>query len=347
MPDPHQGDTHGAAVANRPLWSVIDAARRARQRELAGDHSDPNTGAQEQEARAHTEMVAQLADFIFNDLYGLNAGAQRGREKLWKKSKHYTKSLVQYSEEKSKRVKARIEECMHRDKEIEDGKGIDLSRPRGEWVHIFEILSSPHTRSGSLFDIGSLRRILEASSRQDKLPHSSSLQALLVIQDAWDHVDLYAKQCRTYKAITKVVYAFLLLTSVLITIMGLLKGTLLLPETLNKWIIMGLSVLSGSLASYMSFLDPQRKWQMLRGTTAQIESLIWAFRTRSGDFRLRFEGDTAPEELLHAQVKLVKESTTDLIVSTSIMKVFMCRHLPSCRHTLLPCPHLFYSPAAF
>ena len=51
-------------------------------------------------------------------------------------------------------------------------------------------------------------------------------------------------------------------------------------------VVFVLTVLSGAVISVESFLKPKPKWQALRRGAFKLESLLWCYRTRVGQFRL-------------------------------------------------------------
>ena len=58
-------------------------------------------------------------------------------------------------------------------------------------------------------------------ARIDRLPESNSLEGLLMLQDAWDHYDIYSDLSSQYKIISKMSYLLLLLNGIALTILAI------------------------------------------------------------------------------------------------------------------------------
>lgn len=84
---------------------------------------------------------------------------------------------------------------------------------------LFVLSSFRH--SGSLFDLEEVSRTISSVVKIDHLSKHNSMEALLSLQDAWDHVDAYHRLADFYKVVTKLSYLFTgLATSVIAIIRG-------------------------------------------------------------------------------------------------------------------------------
>jgi hypothetical protein len=107
----------------------------------------------------------------------------------------------------------------------------------------------------------------------DRLPKSNSYEALISIQDAWDHIDLYHQQADVYKFITKLSYIILLLSGMAISAVAILKhlidqspiGDNLSGSSITQYIILAISLLVTTIIGYANFMNPAQRWQQLRG----------------------------------------------------------------------------------
>jgi hypothetical protein len=88
-----------------------------------------------------------------------------------------------------------------------------------EIMDIEEIISAECMSSGSLDDLDGLRQIVRnEASRMDRLPKANSLEALEIIKDAWNVVDIATHVAKQYKLIAKASYVFLLFLGLLLTV---------------------------------------------------------------------------------------------------------------------------------
>lgn len=79
-------------------------------------------------------------------------------------------------------------------------------------------------RSGSVFDLEQVKRTISSVVRIDRLPKHNSMEALLALQDAWDHVDAYHKHADVYKVLTKMAYALLLLAGIATSVIAISRS---------------------------------------------------------------------------------------------------------------------------
>lgn len=80
----------------------------------------------------------------------------------------------------------------------------------------------PH--SGSLFDLEEVSRTISSVVKIDRLPKHNSMEALLSLQDAWDHVDAYHRLADFYKVVTKLSYALLLIAGLATSVIAIIRG---------------------------------------------------------------------------------------------------------------------------
>lgn len=88
-------------------------------------------------------------------------------------------------------------------------------------LSVSEMFLSGSTYVASLYDLNSINRIIRKVAKIDRLPDSNSLEANLMIRDAWDHVDLYHINANTYKQITKLTYLCMLLLGIFTTALSI------------------------------------------------------------------------------------------------------------------------------
>lgn len=77
-----------------------------------------------------------------------------------------------------------------------------------------------------MFDLEDVSRTISSVVKIDRLPKNNSMEALLSLQDAWDHVDSYHQMANFYKVVTKLSYALLLLAGIATSIVAIIKGKL-------------------------------------------------------------------------------------------------------------------------
>lgn len=160
-------------------------------------------------------------------------------------------------------------------------------KPNGDWLMLFHFFTSPCIFSSSIHNLGNCKAVLNSVVRIDRLPESNSLQANLTLQDAYDHIEVYHRAAGQYKFITKVSYAILLFAGVMITAASLGESnSSALNNGVASGLILAMSLLASTIGAFVAFMNPAQRWQQLRGAALKMESNIWKFRTRSGEYRV-------------------------------------------------------------
>jgi len=75
-----------------------------------------------------------------------------------------------------------------------------------------------------LFDLEEVSRTISSVVKIDRLPKHNSMEALLSLQDAWDHVDAYHRLADFYKMVTKLSYGLLLLAGLATSVIAIIRG---------------------------------------------------------------------------------------------------------------------------
>ena len=165
-----------------------------------------------------------------------------------------------------------------------------------------DLLQFPCVYTNNLDDTEKISQQIASVAKIDRLPSENSLEALVILQSAWDRVDMYSRVALSCKAASKVLYACLLLigfavsTITVVSLNQRLHDGDTLPagmcdrmdglidkEALSQ-VVMALSLLGSLVGSVVSFMNPGLRWQQLRGAALSIESEIWKFRTRTGSY---------------------------------------------------------------
>mmetsp|Transcript_119727 Transcript_119727/g.298628 ORF Transcript_119727/g.298628 Transcript_119727/m.298628 type:complete len:1053 (+) Transcript_119727:117-3275(+) len=164
------------------------------------------------------------------------------------------------------------------------------------WMAVYEVLQSENVATGSLHDLRDCKRKLMQLSHLDYLPPENSLEALVLLRRAWTLVDFYKYQSRIYGFIAKTLYmSLLILEIIVITIVTLRSAAVehwpgvsefFTRARLAENVLLGISLVALLFSGYTSLISPNRKYMRLKSAAMRIESEIWKFRTRMGEYRL-------------------------------------------------------------
>ena len=103
-----------------------------------------------------------------------------------------------------------------------------------------------------------------------------------------------------YKFICKAIFALQLLVSFLVVIGSNCELDDLLNGH-NVHAVFALAVLFSILVSLDGMLNPKARWRHLRSSAMALHSIIWRYRTRTGDFELdEAHHSSRPENVLCA-----------------------------------------------
>lgn len=189
-----------------------------------------------------------------------------------------------------------------------------LSIIPADWYDLFDLITSTHTYSGSIFDIDQLKKTLGSVARIDRLPAANSLEALRILRNAWDCFELYGMAATRYKFIAKLTYIMFIVLGIAITAFVL---TEVVYGFTSRLIVLILSLAGGALSSYVTFANPAVKWQQLRMAANVIESNIWTFRTRAGTYRST--GESHSEQLAEKQlIDLILEVKSTILEGADV-----------------------------
>mmetsp|Transcript_94369 Transcript_94369/g.244223 ORF Transcript_94369/g.244223 Transcript_94369/m.244223 type:complete len:878 (-) Transcript_94369:88-2721(-) len=188
----------------------------------------------------------------------------------------------------------------------------------GLWLALYDLLKAPNVYTGNLHNLKPLERKLFSIAQIDRLPQENSLEALVLLRRAWTLVDIFSASARRYKFLAKLSYMFLLSLGVLVVAITVLSAmfadSFIATQQRNALLV---AALGGTMISgFTTIIDPARKWMQLRGGALALESEIWKFRTRVGEYQPtggslsllgRREADRAAECVFEKALMMVQD----------------------------------------
>jgi hypothetical protein len=146
---------------------------------------------------------------------------------------------------------------------------------------ISELLRSPMTFSANMDEVDVFNRLINKIARIDRLPQQNSLEALTVIQSAWEKVDIFSRIAKKCKIMAKITYITLLLVGLITTTIVTLSINGNLANSIGDkvdWIVLISTLFNTVLFSILAYFQPMVKWNNLRGAALALEAEIWKFR---------------------------------------------------------------------
>ncbi|CAE7233654.1 unnamed protein product [Symbiodinium natans] len=220
-----------------------------------------------------------------------------------------------------------------------------LLNDKKKWLAVYDILKTGHVHSCSLSDYRSLKHLIQKLSRSERLPDSSSLEALLLLRCAWTLADIFNEKAAQYKFWAKMAYATLLLMGVVVVVFTTAQWTVDVPDQTKKYVVLGLGLGSSSLAAWITFTDPGRKWLKLRSGSQMLQAEIWRFRTRVGAYATtdmthfnvgRAEAERRAEQHFQKMIVLVADTvlSAKVLVSSNTTTDDVCIRFEGTRQHL-------------
>jgi len=182
------------------------------------------------------------------------------------------------------------------------------------------LFRSSSTYSNSLEDLSSISNTINKVARIDRLPSANTYEAMHVLRIAWERVDVYTRVSLVCKRIAKLIYISAILLTIAVTVvttLSLNRPDVLSHETLDR-IIIALTLSGTVLISTMTFINPLTKWQQLRGAALALESEIWQFRTRSGNYSISSAPSAGTRGRYNRAPEIKLKQVTDEIASSAL-----------------------------
>jgi hypothetical protein len=165
---------------------------------------------------------------------------------------------------------------------VNDGKYFSSTFQPSKVSSILDVFTNPNYYSRSLHDIEDIRRMIVNISDMQKLPEANSLEALIELCDAWDQNMKYHVIADSYKFVAKTSYKIVLLLGILVTVLSVLNSQGY--NFKNEIVLLGF--ITTAVLGYVSFMNPSVRWQQLRVAALTLESQIYLFRCRAGQYRI-------------------------------------------------------------
>ena len=173
--------------------------------------------------------------------------------------------------------------------------------------------------------------LLNQLTQADRVPPSSSYEALLLLRDAYDRIDIFNAIAQRNKLRSKISYTSLLLLNLLLLTWNTLSGDVeawaspgsdasdssqMTSLGMSGAVVLSLSVANTFAAGVITLLNPTVKWKALRAAAIALESEVFAYRTRTGPYApppgmLSEQADRGAEHLLAERIRAASDTVFD------------------------------------
>ena len=195
-----------------------------------------------------------------------------------------------------------------------------------EEVHARTLLSSPNFFHANLSDMDSAQKLVNKIVRLDRLPPTNPLQGLLLLRSAWCDYDVAMLLAERYKWLCKAIFALQLLASWLVVVGSCAEAEKALDGD-NLHAVFFVAVVFSILVSLEGMLNPKARWRQLRSSAMSLQSIIWRYRTRTGEFEVdESKRDFSASE--NTLCSVLNEWRDDLLAGASLKTTSLERQYP-------------------
>jgi len=124
----------------------------------------------------------------------------------------------------------------------------------------------------------------------DRLPATNSLEGLQLLQEAWCEYDIAMHLANRYKLYSKVLFALQLVLGWAIVFIGTAEKEFadnhLVDTSGWRHIVFGLTLTATLFISFDALFNAKARWRQLRSSAGSLQSLLFLYRTRIGQFEL-------------------------------------------------------------
>ena len=170
-----------------------------------------------------------------------------------------------WQDEKDQIARNRLASLRAKQKKIDEGVALD--RDIEEWLAVYDLLAAPNVFAQSVYNLVGINEIMNDVAKIDNLPDKHSVEALCLLRRAWTNVDAYRYYAGVYKLIAKVCYVIMLLLGIATVAVGVVFSNIDESGSMSDMLILGLSLASAIVAGYTSFMNPARRWHVLRSAS--------------------------------------------------------------------------------
>uniref|UniRef100_A0A7S0XXN4 SMODS and SLOG-associating 2TM effector domain-containing protein n=2 Tax=Hemiselmis andersenii TaxID=464988 RepID=A0A7S0XXN4_HEMAN len=197
------------------------------------------------------------------------------------------------------------------------------------------LLSSESFYGAHIDDTKGLTHLLSTLVKLDRLPAENTLEALELLQQAWIEHDIAVHLAAGYKRMARLLYSLYLFIGLVIVTVTTVTGYLLqTPDNAEiaahlQDAVFGLSLFSSFVLTIGAYFNPTKRGRQLRASASTLQSIIWRFRARVGEFLPPPNFPKQPDYNLCAAIASWRR---ELVAGTDLMSTALEKKYP---------PHIF------
>jgi len=206
------------------------------------------------------------------------------------------------------------------------------------------VITHENLHSTNVCDIVAAAELVRMIIHRDRVPKRDVYEGLLLLREAWDEYDITMRLAEQYKLRSKVLYFIVLLLGIGTVLCTDLRSEARLQtaciegdlddsgscdstwlagqEEVFKWIVFSLTLSSGLALTITSLLNPSLRWRQLRGSAGILQSTIWLYRARVGEFSTSVINRLSSQQTFGSSLQRWRE---DLVAGSDLQTTSMER----------------------
>jgi hypothetical protein len=209
------------------------------------------------------------------------------------------------------------------------------------WGVYYDVFKSRRLYGANLEDLEGVKTLIDQIVKRDRLPSNNSIEAQQSLRDAWNTIDVCVYNAAYYKLMAKATFVLCLLLGTLVIVLTVFKdrideapvanGTAVdnSDEAARKISETGIFLTASLLTmvtAVITFYDPARRWRELRAIAENMQSDIFAFRSRTGAFIVDRAELRRPEQLF---VRRIQDSRSNVVQLAGLTESSFLMKYPS------------------
>ena len=179
-------------------------------------------------------------------------------------------------------------------------------------------------------DIQGAKWLVDTLCLTSRLPSENSVEALELLQRAWNQHDVAIHLACFYKRLGHLLYLLYILVGLLIVGLSLQKEDCgnATPRAIQVTLF-ALSMAGSVVLIADRFFNPMQRGGQLRAGAAQLETILWRFRTRVGQFAVPQQGNAVPKVPDYSLRDSLTSWHEDLTAGTDLLSTALDKKYPS------------------
>jgi hypothetical protein len=179
------------------------------------------------------------------------------------------------------------------------------------WSVYYDIFKAKRIYGANMENLGAVALLIDQIVKRDKLPPKNSLEAQRQLRNGWNTIDICVYNAHQYKLMHKISTVLQLLLGTAIIVLTVYRPYFCAygvqteddEDDTTQMAVFFTSAVLTLLTATTTFFSPAQRWRQLRAMAELLQSEIFQFRTRTGDYTVVQAEPRRPEEILKQRIQ--------------------------------------------